>query len=195
MWILSSLDLRFKTKTFNEYVSQYWRENIILIKKSKYFLWTKILIPFTFWTSLLVLALIFLVKYVSDYVPWLFWSLIVLSIFLWIVLNAKVIKYFLDYKMDFIILNPRSFIRFDQDGLFKKVSKTIDLRKVRSISVRKMWFWNSLFNNWTLVIVSEWWEAEEDAKLRAWEIMFNDVYNPEAYNKKINDFLNKAFNQ
>lgn len=195
MWILSSLDLRFKKKTVNEFVSQYWQENVIVVKKSKFFLWTKVLIPFTFWTSLFIISLVLIIKYIFDYSSWLFWSTFVLSIFLWIVLNARVIKNYLDYKMDFIVVNPRSFIRFDQDGLFKKVSKTIDLRKVRSISVRKIWFWNSLFNNWTLVIVSEWWEAEEDAKLRAWEIVFNDVYNPEAYDKKINDFLNKAFNQ
>ncbi|HPC34923.1 MAG TPA: hypothetical protein PLP73_04585 [Candidatus Absconditabacterales bacterium] len=195
MGILSSLDLRFKKKTVNEFVSQYGQENVIVVKKSKFFLWTKVLIPFTFWTSLFIISLVLIIKYIFDYSSWLFWSTFVLSIFLWIVLNARVIKYYLDYKMDFIVVNPRSFIRFDQDGLFKKVSKTIDLRKVRSISVRKIGFWNSLFNNGTLVIVSEGGEAEEDAKLRAGEIVFNDVYNPEAYDKKINDFLNKAFNQ
>ncbi|OQB41810.1 MAG: hypothetical protein BWY04_00604 [candidate division CPR1 bacterium ADurb.Bin160] len=118
---------------------------MIVIRKSKFFLWTKVLIPFLFWTTILVVVLVLLIKHIST--SWLLWSLIVLSCFLWIAPNIKTLQYFLDYEMDFIVVNPRSFIRYDQDGLFQRVSKTIDLKKIRSISVRKRGFWNSIFNN------------------------------------------------
>lgn len=193
MWILSTFESGFKKRMVNEAIERYGEENIIVIRKSKFFLWIKALIPFLFWTLILVVALVLFIKYIST--SWFLWSLILLSVIVWIIPNVKVLKYFLDYKMDFIIVNPRSVIRYDQDGLFKRVSKTIDLKKIRSISVRKRWFWNSVFNNWSLVVVSEWWEAEQNEKLRAGEINFRYLYNPEACNKIINDFLSKIFNE
>lgn len=193
MGILSTFEFGFQKRIANESIERYWKENVIVIRKSKFFLWTKVLIPFLFWTTILVVVLVLLIKHIST--SWLLWSLIVLSCFLWIAPNIKTLQYFLDYEMDFIVVNPRSFIRYDQDGLFQRVSKTIDLKKIRSISVRKRGFWNSIFNNWSLLVVSEWWEAEQDEKLRAWEINFRNLYNPEAYSKQINGFLSKIFNE
>ncbi len=191
MWIISTFDPKFQKKTLNELVEKYWAEKVILIKKSRFFLWIKVLVPFLFWTSLLIFALIVFVKKIN--VDWFLWSLVVLSFILWIIPNSKALKYYLDYKMDFIIVNPRSFIRYDQDWFFKRVSKTIDLKKIRSISVRKTWFWNSIFNNGSLVILSEWWETEQDEALKAGEIIFRFLYNPELYNQKINNLLSDTF--
>ena len=191
MWIISTFDPKFQKKTLNELVEKYWAEKVILIKKSRFFLWIKVLVPFLFWTSLLIFALIVFVKNIN--VDWFLWSLVVLSFILWIIPNSKALKYYLDYKMDFIIVNPRSFIRYDQEWFFKRVSKTIDLKKIRSISVRKRWFWNSIFNNGSLLVLSEWWESEKDDALKAWEITFRYLHNPEFYNKRINDLLSEIF--
>ncbi|HOG15561.1 MAG TPA: hypothetical protein PK674_03150 [Candidatus Absconditabacterales bacterium] len=193
MGILSTFEFGFQKRIANESIERYGKENVIVIRKSKFFLWTKVLIPFLFWTTILVVVLVLLIKHIST--SWLLWSLIVLSCFLWIAPNIKTLQYFLDYEMDFIVVNPRSFIRYDQDGLFQRVSKTIDLKKIRSISVRKRGFWNSIFNNGSLLVVSEGGEAEQDEKLRAGEINFRNLYNPEAYSKQINEFLSKIFNE
>lgn len=191
MSIISTFDPHFQKKILRESIDKYWEDKVIIIRKSRFFLWTKVLIPFLFWTSILILLFIFFIKNIN--VDWFLWLLIILSTILWFIPNAEILWYYLDYKMDFIIVNPRSFIRYDQDWFFKRVSKTIDLKKIRSISVRKTWFWNSIFNNGSLVVLSEWWETEQDEALKAGEIIFRFLYNPELYNQKINNLLSDTF--
>jgi hypothetical protein len=191
MSLLSTFNPSFQRKTIKENVELYWADNVINIKKSRLFLWTKIIIPFTFWTILFIVWLIFFSSKLE--VNWFLWFVIFLFVFLWLIPSKRAIKYYLDYKMDFIIVNPRAFMRYDQDWFLKTISKTIDLKKIRSVSVRKKWFFNSIFNNWTLIVLSEWWEYEKDAKMRAGEVVFTNVYNPELYNKKINDLLSSVF--
>ena len=191
MWIISTFDPKFQRKILNESIEKYWSEKIILIKKSKFFLWTRVVIPFVFWTAILFIALVIFVNNIN--VDWFLWSLIVLSVILWIIPNLKILNFYLDYKMDFIIVNPRAFVRYDQEWFFRTVSKTIDLKKIRSISVRREWFLNSIFNNGTLVVLSEWWESEPDESLKAGEIIFRYLYSPDSYNKKINDLINETF--
>lgn len=187
MSILSTFNPRFQKKLLKENIELYWIENVIHIKKSRLFLWFKVLLPFIFWTTLVVVPFIFFSSKIQ--VNWFLWFVIIWLIFLRLIPITKVIKYYIDYMMDFMIVNPRSFMRYDQEWLFKTASKIIDLKKVRSISVRKKWFFSSIFNNWTLIILSEWWEFEQDQKMRAGEIVFNYLYNPELCNEKINDLL------
>ncbi len=105
----------------------------------------------------------------------------------------KIVKAYLDYKMDFVIVNPRSLVRYNQEWFFKRISKTIDLKDVRSTSVRKVWFVNSIFNNGELVFLSEaWWEGTETT--RAGEIVFRYVYHPDLRNSQVNKLLNKNHN-
>jgi len=191
MWILSTFNPWFQKKVLKENLQLYGEDKVIQIKKSRFFLWTKILIPFSFWTILVVAWVIFSLS--KIHVIRFLWSMIILMIFLWFIPFTKVVTYYLDYKMDFIIVTPRSFLRYDQDWFFKTVSKTIDLKKIRSISVRKSWLFSSIFNDWTLVILSEWWESEKEEDMRAWEITFNNLYNPELYNERINDLLSTVF--
>jgi hypothetical protein len=193
MWIISTFDPKFQKRVFSENVELYWEDNVIHIKKSKLFFWTKFFLPFFLWTAVLFLLLFVTIPNID--VNRFLWTLIILYVVFWFIPISKAIKFYLDYKMDFIIVNPRSFLRYDQEWFFKRVSKTIDLKKIRSISVRKTWFWNSIFNNWSLIVLSEWGESEKDEKLRAWEITFKYLYNPESYNKRINDLLSKVFSK
>lgn len=101
-------------------------------------------------------------------------------------------KRFFDYKIDFIILTPKSLIRYDQTGIFTRSSKIIELKNLKTVSVRKKWFFSSIFNDWSLLFLSEggfWWESDKDRKGSLGEIVFTWVYNPERYKKEINRFL------
>lgn len=191
MWILSTFDRNYRKKSINEAIKKFWPANVIVLRKSKYFLWTKSVIPFLIRTILLLIIIIFLFKYIQVQ------RFLIMSISIFVAsrisLNIKVVKNLLDYTMDFIIVTPRSFVRYDQEWLFKRLSKTIDLKKIRSISIRKRGFRNSIFNNGTLIVLSEWWEAEQNEKFKAGEIVFRYLYDPEHYNQKINDFLSEVF--
>jgi len=189
MWIISTFDPKFQKKTLGKNIERYWSENIIHIKKSKLFLWLKIVIPASFWTVLLVFVLTVIVININA--EWLLISWVIMSILLRLMPIFKIIKLYLDYKMDFVIVNPRALIRYNQEWFFRRISKTIDLKDVRSTSVRKSWLVNSIFNNGDLVFLSEAWEREDDEQMRAGEIVFRYVYHPDLCNSNVNKLLAK----
>ena len=180
MWMISTFDPKFQKKTISK--------NIIHITKSKLFLWVKILIPSFIFLLILISLLTLVVIYVS--ITRLLITFILIFLVWWLVPMSKKLKLYLDYKMDFVIVNPRSLIRYNQEWFFKRISKTIELKDIRSTSVRKTWFINSIFNNGELVFLSEaggmWTETT-----RAGEIVFRFVYHPDLRNSQVNKLLNK----
>ena len=188
MWIISTFDPKFQKKTIGKNKERYWSDNIIHIRKSKLFLWMKIMIPSIFLTSLLIVLLTFVLMYID--IERLTITLIIIVLVGWMMPMSKVVKLYLDFKMDFVVVNPRSLIRYNQEWFFKRITKTIDLKDVRSTSVRKSGVVNSIFNNGELVILSEaGWEGTETT--RAGEIVFRYVYHPDLRNSQINKLLSK----
>jgi hypothetical protein len=49
--------------------------------------------------------------------------------------------------MDFALVTPKSLIMFNQTGIFKRDMATVDVDKIKTISVRKRYFLYSVFNN------------------------------------------------
>ncbi len=192
MRIFSTFDLGFRKKQHQKYIDKFGKENIFLIKKSTFFLWENILLPFFWW--LIVLWIIIIVNYFlfdGDITP-TFWWIVGFFVFLWILLNFSLLKKFFDYKIDFIIFTPKSLIRYDQTGFFTRSSKIIELKNLKTVSIRKKGFFNSMFNNWDILFLSEWgfwWESDKERKWSLWEIVFTGVYNPEKYKEEINRFL------
>lgn len=187
MWIISTFDPKFQKKTISKNIEKYWAENIIHIKKSKLFFLIKILIPSVFWTTILIFLLTISIVNINMY--WVLITLSILFILLWLVPIIKVIKLYLDYSMDFIIVTPEALIRYNQEWFFKRISKTIDLKDVRSTSVRKAGLIDSIFNNGSLVFLSEAWEREDDEAMRAGEIVFRYIYHPDKVNSEVNKLL------
>lgn len=190
MWIISTFDPKFQKKTIAKNIARYWAENVIHITKSKLFLWVKVVFPTIFWTAILVVALTLVLMNID--IQWLVVSLIIMFVWIWLFPIMGIIKMYLDYKMDFVIVNPIALIRYNQEGFFKRISKTIDLKEIRSTSVRKSWLFDSLFNNWCLVFLSEAGEREDDEHMRAWEIVFRYVHHPDLYNSHVNKLLVKV---
>lgn len=189
MGIISTFDPKFQKRTLQKNIERYWSENVIHVRKSKLFLWTKVFIPWIFWTAVLIFALTITMWNIDT--DWLLVSMNLLFLWLWFIPLFKVVKYYLDYKMDFVIVKPHSLIRYNQEGFFKRISKTIDLKDIRSTSVRKSGLINSIFNNGDLVFLSEAWEREDDEYMRVWEIVFRYVYHPDLVNSKVNKLLSK----
>ena len=189
MWMISTFDPKFQKKTIGKNIERYWSENILHITKSKLFLWLKILIPTIFLTSLLITLLTFVLMYID--IERLIITLIITVLIGWIVPMLKVLKLYLDYKMDFVVVNPRSLIRYNQEWFFKRISKTIDLKDIRSTSVRKQWLFSSIFDDWELVFLSEAGEIEHEESMRAGEVVFRYVRHPDKVNSEVNKLLNK----
>ncbi len=190
MGIISTFDPKFQKKTIGKNIEKYWAENIIHITKSKLFLWVKVVLPSLFWTIVLIAALTLVMMNID--MERLVISLVLMFIGLWLVPIIKTIKLYLDYRMDFVIVNPIALIRYNQEWFFKRISKTIDLKDIRSTSVRKAGLLDSIFNNWCIVFLSEAWEREDNEQMRAGEIVFRYVYHPDLCNSEVNKLLSKG---
>lgn len=189
MWMISTFDPKFQKKTLRKNIERYWSENIIHITKSKLFFWRKVLIPTIFFWLLLIILLTLIVMYID--IARLTITLIIIVLIGWFIPMRKVLKLHIDYKMDFVIVNPIALIRYNQEWFFKRISKTIELKDIRSTSVRKSGLINSIFNNGELVFLAEGWEIDHEESKRAGEIIFRFVYHPDKVNSEVNKLLSK----
>jgi len=188
MSIISTFDPKFKKQLLEKSKEEFWEWNVVYIKKSHLFLCVKVLLPFILWFSVLVT----LVTCAILYIPWTRLIITACVIVVWAFAAPwyKILKYFLDYEMDFAVVTPKSFLRYNQTWFFKRSSKAIDMKHIRSVYVRKAWFFNSIFNNWHIIILTEWsaWNPKEDWN-NPWEVEFRYVYHPEYYSNHIQKLL------
>lgn len=89
-------------------------------------------------------------------------------IFLFLI--VRIIKRFIDFEMDFIIVTKDEIEWFNQEWIFKRKVISLDITKIRSITTEKNGFLKSLFNIGSLKILSEW-DTEHK-----WEIRFNYIH-------------------
>lgn len=73
--------------------------------------------------------------------------------------------------MDYTIITPLSVMQYDQTWVLWRSTRSLDISKIRSISIDKQWLLKSLFNYWSIVFFSEW-----DASF--WDITLNYISNP-----------------
>jgi hypothetical protein len=57
--------------------------------------------------------------------------------------------------MDFAIITPRQIVSYEQSGIFKRSSISLDLTNLRSINEEKDGILKSIFNYGTIVFFSE----------------------------------------
>ena len=79
---------------------------------------------------------------------WFSGVLMILPIPLWI-------SRYIDYKMDFLVITPRDATLYIQLGLFKKTVRTVDLDKVKTVSIKKHGPLRSIFNYGSILFLSE----------------------------------------
>ena len=188
MGIISTFDPRFKKQLLEKSKEEFWEWNVVYIKKSHLFLCVKILLPFILWFSVLVTLITCAILYIPW--TWLIITLCVIVVWAFAVPWYKILKYFLDYEMDFAVVTPKSFLMYNQTWFFKRSSKAIDMSHVRSVYIRKAWFLNSIFNNWHIIVLTEWsaGNPKEDWN-NPWEVEFKYVYHPEYYSNRIQKLL------
>jgi len=99
---------------------------------------------------------------------WSIWVFVINMLFL--VITIRILKRFVDFEMDFIIVTKDEIESFTQEWIFKRKIVSLDITKIRSITTEKDGFFKSLFNIGSLKILSEW-DTEQK-----WEIRFNYIH-------------------
>ncbi len=187
MKILSTFDSNFKQEIVNKNVEKYWKENVFLISHGKFYYYFYILLPIIFsfvWLLFYMTIFFYLLSSISSefktaYI--LFW--IVVFLILFIPLWFKLLKKYVDYILDFIVITPKNLIHYDQEWILSRKWRTIDVEKIKTLTVNKNWLLRSVFNFWNIIILTEW------AELWEWQIDFYYVDEPEKVKNIIVDIM------
>ena len=185
MAILSTFDPKLWHELLIRAEKEFWKDNIVLVKKSRFYIINVVLIPFILVTIAFVFLGIFFANVLTvesiifkiiAYILWWVFLLICIQLFF----CASV------YYMDFILVTPQTFTKNKQNGLFKRDLRIVDLDHIKSVHVQKKWLFQSVFDVGGLVISLDWWDTlnKDDSNLR-----FRYVRHPEKFCEKIEYLL------
>lgn len=184
MKIFSNFDTNYKRKTIAKHVEEYGSDNVLVIQRSKLFVWLHVRIPAIVYT---------LVAAIIVYAVWAWLRVAVINRFVvtivivsWIGLMIPVIKKYIDYKLDFGIVTPKWMSLYNQTGILNRNTKSLNVENIRSIIVDQYWLLHSLCNNGNISILSEWSENELG------EAKMNYVYRPEAKRERIKQIFSRS---
>lgn len=105
MKLFSNFDTNYKRTTITKYIEEYGSDNILVIQRSKLFVWLYVRIPAIAYTA------------ISSLIIYGVWALLNVAIinrfvfiivtFSWIALMVPVIKKYIDYRLDFGVVTPK----------------------------------------------------------------------------------------
>ena len=67
--------------------------------------------------------------------------------------------------MDFVIVTPDQLTAFDQEWILKRMTRSLELRKIKTINVVSHGWLSSLFNFWSIIFLAEWDISNGDVTL------------------------------
>jgi len=153
MKIFSNFDTKLRQTKFAEYQKEYGVDNVLCFGRSKLYRYLKVSLRML----LLIIVSLFLLIFFPNRIGAgsFVWVLIVVLI-LDIVALFPIIRKYIDYKLDFIIVIPSCILMYDQGWLFKRDVITISAQSIKTISIKKEKFLYSVFDNGDIVILTEW---------------------------------------
>lgn len=138
MKIFTNFDTKFSQRIIQEKQKQYPKKDILLLYRSKYYLFFRVLCHLAWYIVILLLLLLFIWS-----LQW-YWFLMLPLIIVWtIVVWFRVVHKFLKYKYDFTIVTPQGITTYKQKGVLHSVIKEIPSRRIKAIEVcRTDILWN-----------------------------------------------------
>ncbi len=181
MRIFSNFDTNNRNRCLEEYSNQYGKENVLCFWRSRLYWFIRIFFPLLF-VLLLSAWILLLLYYIFDGEYMLFFVLAIFVLSLFFIL--PILNRWIDYKMDFIIVTPDSFILYDQGWILSKKVVTVNEKSIKTISVDRPGLLYSIFNNGDITVLSEW---DEDNG----EIVLKWIPKPEKRKDEITKILKK----
>lgn len=170
MKIFSNFDTTLRQKTFMEYKKKHGIDNVICFGRSRLYQFYRVVFPFLALSLFTIFGFTFFYRRLdSTYSTYI---IIVIAI-IDIMFLFPIIRKYLDYKMDFIIVIPHAIMMYNQWGLFTRDIITISSQSIKAISIIKSGLLYSIFNNGDIVILTE-----GDTEQR-WEIKLHRIPKPD----------------
>lgn len=183
MKILSNFDTHLDERLYTEYTQLFGAEYVAVVHKSRLVWYAQILFPLFFFVSVVIITAYFIYIYEMPHeiVYRVFWWIVVI----WgIILSIKLGHKYIDFKMDFLIVTPKEVMKFDQNGMFSRVTEKIWADKIKSITITKNGFLASFFDVGMLTFLAEGGSAEGD-------IIMEYIDAVEATDKHLRHILHK----
>lgn len=159
MKFMSNFDTSLRDNLLKEYQTKFWKEKVLLIRRTYIFFFLVVLSPLggMFWLILILLSATFWINtWYSVFDDLLGLLILIAVVMITITTWSRIIKRFWDYTMDFAIITPHEIIHYNQQWMLNRGIKTMDMEKVKTINVKWWWFIESFFNYGTLIFLSEW---------------------------------------
>lgn len=184
MKIFSNFDSNYKRKIVASYVEEYGSQNILVVNRSKLFVWLYVYIPtagYLIIASLIIYGVfarvdMSFVRRLAAIVVWWFWLVSMMPVF----------KKYIDFKLDFGVITPKWVFSYNQTGILKRNMTSLNVQNIRSIIVNKAWLIYSIFNNGDIIILSEWSDNQKG------EAKFNYVNDPETKRQRMKQIFSKS---
>lgn len=192
MRIFSNFDTQLDDELYQKEVAKFGQEKVMIIHRDSIYVWLKIVFPEMIFAGIIALMIYVEVRLMQSKII----STIITNIGM-IVIGICIILalwYFtrklMDYYMDFAIITPRQIVSYQQSGLFRRSSVSLDLTNLRSINEEKNGILKSIFNYGTIVFLSEWGEykafnVDPDEAIDTGMIKLNYITYPRKVREKI----------
>lgn len=180
--VLSNFDTNFPKDILEKYSALYGTPNVIFVRRSVIYILYKIILPLLL-RLLLVIGLLYIsINYLSNIAIFLERIVLIALIISGTFIIRNVIKHVTDYFLDFTIITPRFIMEYDQMGVFSRVARSLDVKKIKAIKVDKKGFLKSLFNYGNIFFYGEGDEAIPD-------IWLYYIYDPLTLRDKISRLI------
>jgi len=186
MKIFSSFDTNFRNEIVDREKKEFWDDKVLLITHWRFYYYFSVLVP-AIGTLLLIILYWLWLFYFKDFFGEIWTAYWIMSLILFFVFSAPIfftlIKKYIDYILDFVVVTPKKLIYYNQEGIFSRKGRTVDAEKIKTITVNKTGLLRSIFNFWNIIILTEWdeqWQGEinfkfvdnpDEIKFRIWELI------------------------
>jgi uncharacterized membrane protein YdbT with pleckstrin-like domain len=185
MKFLSNFDTELQSQVVHKYVEMYGKESVFCIHRAKIFWVFYCFIPTLALATLVTfLILLFGIDTGDGSLNALKNVLVILAIaFVIFVGGMKILKKYFDYKMDFCVITPQEIASYNQSGILRRNSRTIDADKIKTVTVDWSGFVKSFFNFGDIRFLSEGDTAEGG------DITLHFVFDPNETKNKVRNLI------
>jgi len=129
----------------SEYMQEYWDEKVFCVQKWSLYWYSFIFFPTLFYVLTLWVIIRFSYHGVDNIHAKYFLVWFVTLLFFLILI--PIINKYISYKMDFLIVTPRSIAKYNQIWLFQNEIRTMNSDNIKTISIKKDWLLRSVFDS------------------------------------------------
>lgn len=183
MKFFSSFDTKLKSKYITDLSELYGEENIVLITRSNFYFLKKVAVHIILWifTYMLCVMTIYGLVWIDAAMNYGIRIALPFSLIFFVIASEN----YIDYAMNYAIFTPHEAILVEQLWFFKRNIRSLDVKKIKSISIRKSNRIFSLFDDGLLSILNEGSHSSNNM----WEIIFKYVHQPEIIKERIHHVI------